>query len=904
MDARIDALLNQMTLEEKVSLAAGATFWTTVPVERVGIPAMKVTDGPNGARGASWVGDVTSACFPVGIALAATWNPELIYRIGQALAHETRSKGASVLLGPTVNIHRSPLNGRNFECYSEDPYLSARIAVAYIQGLQAEGVAACVKHFVCNDSEFERQTISSEVGERALREIYLPPFKAAAQEAGAWSLMSAYNRINGVYAAENALLLRDILKGEWGWDGLVMSDWFGTRSTVESANAGLDLEMPGPAQWMGDKLLKAVQDGQVEEAVVDDKVRRLLRLMIRTGALDATEIPVERATPSPEQSALLREAAADGLVLLKNERNVLPLDASKTERLAIIGPTAKVGLIQGGGSASVTPHYTVTPFDGVFSRAGQSLEIGYEIGCASYKMVPVLEPRLVRSASTGGEPGLKAEFFANPSFEGAPVFTRTYRTLRLMWTDAVAPGIEPHRFSARLSGVFTAQERGVYTFSLVSAGLSRLFIDDREVVDNWTEQTSGDEFFGSGSSEVTGQAELVAGQTYQLRVDFSAGKQSLMDALRIGCMPPVPADAADRAARLAAESDVALVFVGLGGEWESESYDRQTMDLPPEQNELIAKVAAANPNTVVVLNTGSPVAMPWLDSVAAVLQAWYPGQEAGNAIADVLFGAVDASGRLPQTFPKRLEDNPAFINYPGENGKVTYGEGIFVGYRYYDKKKIEPLFPFGHGLSYTTFEYSDLHIDPSTVESADGIDVRVDVGVNVTNTGARRGQDVVQLYVHDAASALMRPEKELKAFAKVRLEPGETQTVRFSLNAEALSYYDPAKRGWVAEAGTFEVLVGRSAADIRARGTFVLTQTIVQTTALGAAPRLTVRHTLKELLASDAAKAVLTRHLPEFVDHPQLGMAMSLSLEQVAAFAPDVLTPDVLKAIDTALAEA
>ena len=893
----IETLLSQLTLEEKVSLAAGATFWTTVSVERAGIPAIKVTDGPNGARGGSWNGEFPSASFPVGISLAATWNTEQIRRIGAALADETRSKGAVVLLGPTVNIHRSPLNGRNFECYSEDPYLTARMATAYITGLQGEGISACVKHFVCNDSEFERQSISSEVGERALHEIYLPPFEAAVKEAGTWSLMSSYNRINGVFAAENTATLRDILKGEWGFDGLVMSDWFGTKSTVESANAGLDLEMPGPAQFMGEKLLEAVNAGLVSETVIDDKVRRLLRLMERVGALQNPGIPPEQANNRPEHRQLLREVAAESLVLLKNERALLPLEPSKVEKLAIIGPAAKSALIQGGGSAQVTPHYAVTPFQGVMNAAGQSLEIAYEIGCTSYKAVPLIDISTVRARQGSNENGLLVEFFDNSYLAGAPVFTRVYHTPRILWMDDIAPGVHPHQFSARLSGWYTAEVTGDYTFSLVSAGVAKLFVDGKEVIDNWTAQQQGEEFFGAGSTEVTGHVPLVAGQTYALHIDYSSQNTRLLAAVRLGCLLPTPDDMLERAVRLAADSDVAVVFAGLGAEWESEGYDRPTMDLPPEQDELIAQVAAVNPNTVVVLNVGSPIRMPWLDKVAAVLVAWYSGQESGNAVADVLFGQTSPSGKLPQTFPKRLEDNPAYINYPGENGKVFYGENIFVGYRYYEKKKVEPLFPFGHGLSYTSFAYDNLKVGAPSYDVPENIRVMVDV----TNTGNRAGQEVVQLYVRDAAARLSRPEKELKGFAKVSLQPGQMQTVEFVLNQRSLSYYDPANCGWVAEAGMFEVLVGSSSADIRQTTQFELTKTVVEQTS-SPAP-LTIQNSLSELIADERAKTILESYLPGIYDDPQFHAALNFSLEQVANFVPDKITPETLEAINSALAE-
>jgi beta-glucosidase len=456
----------------------------------------------------------------------------------------------------------------------------------------------------------------------------------------------------------------------------------------------------------------------------------------------------------------------------------------------------------------------VTPLDGVMNRAGSQFEIGYELGCANYKMMPIAEPQWLRPEPDRNEQGLKAEFFNNPDLSGDPVFTRSYRKFNLMWTGAdVPPGVDQRNFSVRFTGVFTPPDTGTFTFSLVSGGVSRLSVNDEEIIDNWTHQQPGEAFFGFGSSEVMGGYAMMAGKPYQLRVEYSTKDSRLLKALRIGCLPPIPEDAAERAARLAADADVAVVFVGLGGEWETEGHDRPSMDLPAAQNDLIAKVATANPNTIVVLNTGSPITMPWLDNVAAVLQAWYPGQECGNAIADVLFGDVNPSGRLPQTFPKRLEDNPAFINYPGENGKVYYGEGIFVGYRHYDKKKVEPLFPFGFGLSYTTFEYCNLRVSSA---SGDAVKVIVDV----TNTGSREGQEVVQVYIHDVASRLVRPEKELKAFAKVRLQAGETQSVTFTLNRDALSYYDPAQNGWVAETGTLEILVGSSVADIRARSLF------------------------------------------------------------------------------------
>lgn len=818
----IDNLLGQMTLQEKVALLAGADMWHTVPIERLGIPSLKMTDGPNGARGSGRsANSLTSACFPVGIALAATWNTELVEHIGQALAQEALSKGARVLLAPTVNIHRSPLNGRNFECFSEDPYLSARMAVAYITGVQSEGVGATVKHFVCNDSEFERFTISSEVRERVLREIYLVPFKAAVQEAGVWAVMASYNKVNGVYASEKADTLTRILREAWGFDGLIMSDWYGTKSTAAAVNAGLDLEMPGPTLWRGESVLQAVKDGEVHEATIDERARRVLQLIDKAGLFAQREPAPEQAVDLPEHRELAREAAAEGMVLLKNERDVLPLRRESLRSLAIIGPNAKTARIMGGGSSMVNPHYAVTPLDGITASAGAGITIDYEPGCTNHKLLPLLDARLISSDKDGVEHGLTLEFFNNADLSGTPVLTTRTRATELYWLGQVPEGVDTQQFSVRCSGWFTPQETGTYTFGLVSVGLSRFFIDGREVIDNWTQQTGGESYYGIGTIEVKADINLEAGRAYEIAIELSKNAMVPLVAMRLGCFKQLPADALERAASLAASADVALVCVGLSNEWESEGFDRPDMELVGEQVALIEKVAAANKNTVVIINTGSPAAMPWLDQVAAVVQAWFPGQECGNAIADILFGDVSPSGKLPQTFPARLEDNPAYLNYPGENGRVYYGEGLFVGYRYYEKKGIAPLFPFGFGLSYTTFSYSNLRLSSTHIDPDDTLHVTVDI----TNTGQRAGKEVAQLYIRDVAASLQRPEKELKSFAKVQLAPGETKTVTFAIARDSLAYYDDLAHQWVAEAGEFKLLIGSSSWDIRSEATFTLTTT-------------------------------------------------------------------------------
>ncbi len=818
----IEDLLGQMTLQEKVSLLAGTNGWYTVSVERLGISSLKMTDGPNGARGAGgFTSGVKSTCFPAEISLASTWNLDLIERIGQALAQEAKMKGAQVLLAPTVNMQRSPLGGRNFECFSEDPYLSARMAVAYITGLQREGVGASVKHYACNDGEFERTRISAEVRERALREIYLPPFEAAVREAKTWTIMAAYNKVNGIDATENPYLLTEILREEWGFDGVVVSDWHeAVKSTAASVNAGLDLEMPSP-RWRGEQLLRAVEQGVVEEATIDASVRRLLQLLVKAGLFEHPQAAPEQAIDLPEHRALAREAAAEGIVLLKNEQHILPLQREHLTSIAVIGPNARVAQIMGGGSAQVNAHYAITPFEGIAAQVGDLVSVHYEQGCTNYRLLPLLDFRQLLAGKQRSEHGFTVEYFNNNDLTGAPIWQETKATSELMWFDDVPQGVNPHQFSVRCTTRFTPQETGSYTFGLVSAGRSRLIIDGQEVIENWTQQTPGEEYFGMGSTEVQAIVFLQTGHQYLLTLEFAKVEAIPLAAARLGCLPPVRADDLERAVALATSSDVAIVCVGLGGEWQSEGFDRPDMELPGKQNTLIERVAAANPHTIVVLNTGSPITMPWLSSVEAVVQAWYPGQECGNAIADVLFGETNPSGKLPQTFPLRLEDNPAYLNFPGENGRVYYGEGLFIGYRYYEKKEIAPLFPFGFGLSYTTFDYGTLRLSAQEI----GPDDTLQVSVDVLNTGQRAGKEVIQVYLRDVKSRLQRPNKELKAFAKAQLEPGERRTVTLAIGRDALAYYDDLAHEWVAEAGEFEVLVGSSSQDIRAAAMFTLTAT-------------------------------------------------------------------------------
>ncbi len=705
VDQRVKDLLSRMTLEEKASMMGGSGWMESMGVERLGIPAIKMADGPMGVR--SWRGSsamtnlpgakltVESTSFPAGITMAATWDPELVQQEGHAIAQEVKALGRDMILGPTVNINRQPLWGRNFEGYGEDPYLSGRFAVAYVHGVQAEGVIPSVKHFAANNEEFERRRIDAQIDARTLHEIYLPAFKAAIQEGGAWAVMSAYNKVNGVNCSANAPLLNDVLREEFGFKGFVVSDWLSTYATAAPLIAGLDLEMPGgkdaranltaAAQatgvsggWMtGSNVLAEVKAGRLSEAVLDRNVSYLLKVIFASGLFDHPHT-AGGEVDTPAERAVALKGATEGIVLLKNQvKNqlrdggaLLPLDAAKIHSIAVIGPSAAVARTGGGGSSLVRSKFAITPYEGIRERAGHSINVTTSLGVGM------------------------------------------------------------------------------------------------------------------------------------------AGEDPAQDT------PEARAKAIKAAADAAAHADVAVIVVGRSTRIESEGHDLATMDLPAGQDELIAAVEAANPNTVVVLNTGNPVTMTkWIDKTPALLDMWFGGQEGGHALAAILFGDANPSGKLPASFPKRWEDSPAFGHYPGENLKVDYAEGIYVGYRYFDTKNIEPQFPFGFGLSYTTFDYSRLKVNNQLASTAGDATVTV----NVRNSGKHAGAEVVQLYVHDGHSKIDRPIHELKGFQRVELKPGEMKTVTFRLDRAALSYWNPATKAWQADPGMFEVQAGASSRDIRLR---------------------------------------------------------------------------------------
>jgi beta-glucosidase len=832
MSRDITALVDAMTLDERAALTAGASAWSTVAVPRLGIPDVFLTDGPAGARGAqvpSAGSSTPTLNVPCGSALGSTWNPALLEELGRALGDQTRTKACRVLLAPTVNLHRSPLGGRNFESYSEDPFLAGTLAAAFIRGVQSQGVATTVKHFAGNEAEFERLTIDSVIDQRALRELYLLPFEMSVREGGSLGVMTSYNRLNGTYNSENRELLHDILRGEWGFAGFVVTDWFAGGSTAGAARAGLDLEMPGGSRFYGRQLAKAVRDGVVDEVLLNGAVERLLTVFDRIGALDdepRDAVSLDR----PEHRTLVRRAAAEGTVLLKND-DVLPLDPATIRTLAVIGPNAERARIMGGGSAEVEPHYRISPLDALRQRFGDSMSIVHEPGCDIDRTLPAISASQLVGDAGQPDAGFSIGVYEGTAFEGDVVTSLTARDGRVFVLPEVHAGVPRGPMSFRATARFLPTQSGPHILGMTEVGAARLYVDGSVVFDGITNPTPpGDGFFGTAKQELTTQIELDATRSAVIDIEFVSVRKGWMQGVRLGCKPIPSADLMDRAVAATATADAAIVVVGTNNDWETEGHDRESLELPGAQAELIERVSLANPNTVVVLNTGSVVTTRWAVEAPAIMQMWFGGQEMANAMVDVVFGESEPSGRLPTTFPDRIEHTPSFGNFPGEHGQVRYGEGVLMGYRWYEARHLPVPFAFGHGLSYTTFDIGR----PTIPESFDPSTGTMSITVPVTNTGRRRGAEVVQCYVGHRDAVVVRPPKELKAFQKVWLEPGETTTVTFTLDARSFAYWDPGNRyrgslmpdplgnfastppadsGWRVDPGTYQIHIGRSSAD-------------------------------------------------------------------------------------------
>ncbi|KAJ5234334.1 Beta-glucosidase [Penicillium citrinum] len=814
-NADIESILKELTWEEKIVLLTGDDFWHTVPIPRLGIPSIRVSDGPNGVRGTRFFSSVPAACLPCGTAIGATFDRNLALEIGHLLAAEAKAKGAHVILGPTINIARGPLGGRGFESYSEDPVLSGILAGHYCKGLKERNISATLKHFVCNDQEHERMAVNSIVTDRAMREIYLLPFQIAIALGEPDAIMTAYNKVNGLHAAENPTLLRDILRGEWGWDGLVMSDWFGTYSTSEAINAGLDLEMPGPPRWRGAALNHAITANKISAATLNDRVRAVLKLVQKAAKSRVPDHAPETQLDRPEDRNLLRKIAGEAIVLLKNDDSVLPFN--KEKKIAVIGPNAKIATYCGGGSAALNPYRAVTPYDGLSEAAQGGIE--FSQGIYGHQMLPLLGKQL---QTEDGTVGFSLKIFNEPPTAASrKILEERKETDSMMFfMDYTHPELQPTWY-ADAEGYFIPDSSGVYDFGLTVNGTGRMFVNGELVINNADVQRPGTSFFGNGTVEEIVSLSLEAGRKYKILTQWGCGKTSTFKVpgvvdfghggFRFGaCKQLSPEEGIAEAAQVASNADQVVIFAGLSSEWESEGEDRATMKLPPHTDELISRVLESNKNTVVVVQSGTPVEMPWIDNAKAVLHAWYGGNETGHAISDVLLGDVNPAAKLPLTFPRRLKDNPTYFNYRSEGGRILYGEDVYVGYRYYDGLEVDPLFPFGHGLSYTTFKISNLELAKVSESS-------LQVKLKLQNTGLRDGSEVVQVYVAPLSSPIRRPVKELKEFKKVQLEAGSQEDVTIPLDLiRATSFWDEKSSNWCSHSGSYKILVGTSS-----RGVFL-----------------------------------------------------------------------------------
>ncbi len=828
-DERAKDLAARFTLEEKVAFVTGNKIEKqgvigSVGVPRLGVPNFKIEHGPFGFKGWYRGGEPkeVGTYFPVSSAQAATWDTELVEQINSAMGAEMKSSGGQANAGPAMNIIRDPRGGRSFEYFTEDPYLNGEIAVAYVKGLQSQKVMANLKHYACNNQEFNRHTVSVNVDERTLREIYLPGFRAAIQEGGAWSVMGAYNKINGVYCCEDPFILTEVLRNDWGFNGFVLSDWAGTHSTAASVNAGMDLEMPNE-KWYGKRLLAAIKSGEVKEEQVTRMVENILRGMFWAEAFDTTPTLDKTVLEKPEHLAVAREAAAKSIVLLKNEGQILPLDAKKVKSVAVIGPNGEYGkhynggkfdikLLQGGGSASVTKgrKSMVTTFDALKAEAAANgFSVDYAPGCYAETGCGEITSQYLKSKD--GKQGLTVSYYQGMKFDGEPRKSAVERKFTYMWRAALPiPEAgnkegDSRRFAVAWEGTLTAPATRDYIFEARNmSGSAKIYINGELVASN--EKGNRLDYYAQGV------VPMRKGEKYEIRAEYI--KTGGLADFRLG-WDYENVKMMEEAVALAKKSDVVIMSVGLSGDMgETEAGDRNTLKLAPTQERLINEIAKVNKNVVVSIVAGSAIGVQnWIDSASAALMCWYPGQQGGNGLADVLFGRVNPSAKLPITFPESLSQYPDDFHSRGK--EVEYKEGVFVGYRYFDKEQKTVLYPFGYGLSYTTFEYSDLKAKKIGEN-------RVEVSVKLTNSGKYDGTEIVQLYVGDSDASVPRPLKELKAFKKIELKKGKSQTVEFTLESDAFAFWSPATKDWTVESGEFTISVGGSSGNLPTKTKIIL----------------------------------------------------------------------------------
>ena len=797
----IKQLIKDLTLEEKVELLSGFDAWQTNKIDRLGIPSIKMSDGPNGVRGDGNSGK-SSACFPCAISIGSSWNLNLIKTLGEELASEAQLKDVDVLLGPTINIHRHPLGGRHFECFSEDPFLTGKIAIEYVKGVQSKNIAACLKHFVGNDTEFERYTVSSNIDERTLREIYLLPFEMAIKEANAKVVMSAYNKLNNIYCSSHENLLIEILKDEWGFDGYVVSDWGAARDTVENATGGLDLEMPGPAKSWGKNLITAINDKAVPEDLINDKVKRILNVASFCKRFENPIRKPERDNDTKLKRKLLKDAAQEGMVLLKND-GILPLKKD-IKSIGIIGPNAEKAQIIGGGSATLVPYHESHPVSSFQNNFSEKTIVKSAKGCHTYRYLPEINKSLTK------ENGFLVEYFNVTDNKNDFISSKVLRGSKFWIFEGFAKDIigtedRPDIF-VKFSCTYVPDISGEHAFEIFAIGKSKLIINNEEIIDNWTDPLPGDAFFAHGSSSKRGASNLEKDKSYQIEIQYKF--EGNFPAIYIGCQPPDKNDLLDEALNIVKEVDEVILLVGTNSDWETEGNDRVDFNLPGEQNTLIEKVLEINPNAIIVLNTGSPVDMPWVNKAKSILQSWYAGQEYGDALFEILTGLVNPSGKLPTTFPKRIKDTPAYSCYPGENLQMSYDEKLLIGYKWYDRKKIEPLFHFGHGLSYTNFEYSNLRISNSDKNN-------FTCSFNIENVGDISGFEISQCYISFMNCDEDEPIKKLQGFDKTYINSGEIKKIEICLDSKSFSTWDIKNHQWEIKKGVFNILIGSSSNDIK-----------------------------------------------------------------------------------------
>ncbi len=802
---RIESLLGRMTLGQKIDFIGGYEGYCIRPMPELGIPQILMADGPLGVRGKT-----PSTAFPASIGLAASFDTSLARRYGAAIGMESRAKNVHILLGPAMNIHRAPMCGRNFEYLGEDPLLAGRIAVPYIHGLQAQGVMATAKHFAANNQECDRNNVSSDMDERTLREIYLPAFKASAVEGNVAAFMTSYNLLNGVHASQHDQLINRILKEEWGYDGIVMSDWTSVYDGVAAAAGGLDLEMPSGKMMCRDTLLPAFRSGRLAESVIDDKVRRILRQYERFGLLDNAELAKGYSLDSSFVRSVALDAARGGIVLLKNDSGLLPLNSRTIRRVAIIGPNGHPAVTGGGGSSQVTSAVSLSLVEAVRKIAGRDAVVSHESGLipSGPEEASFYESSRFMTESEGRPvSGLKAEFFSSRRPEGKPEAEMVMPFLNKTFTDSIQ-GIKKGRLFVRFSATLKPEKSGPHRFVVSSDGGFRLTLDGKPVAGMW---------WGRGENSRDAIVNLEAGRSYPIELGYMQRGET--GTIRMGYEGPDAVEAkmaaaADRVRKLAAESDCVILSLGFNPETETEGSDR-SFGLPPEQEKLALEIIRTGANVIAVLNAGGNADIAaWAGGAKALVHAWYPGQEGNLAVAEILFGLTNPSGKLPISIEKRWEDNATFNSYldPDGDKKVFYSEGVFLGYRHFDTRGVEPLYPFGFGMSYTTFEFGKLKADRKKIKDGES----VTVSLEIKNTGKREGAEVVQIYVADPVSSVPRPPKELKAFAKVHLWPGEKKLVTLTLGPDAFQFFHPELKAWTAEPGEFLLMAGPSSRDIRA----------------------------------------------------------------------------------------